>query len=144
MAEWRVCWGYHAVTAWDSHSPFERMRIEIGSIDGTLHLVQCLRKGPAHFKIVDDLHGREVRCIPDDRLRPELERAEIADVWRGRRLRVIGELHFAKGCLQRIEASGIRWLQPSTTIARPEDISDLDFTGGVEPVAYVHAQEEPT
>lgn len=118
--------------------PREKPYREIGSIEGTLQRVERDGYGRPLLYVKLRLDGETIKCVARDSARSEVERHEIADIWKNRRIRVSGTiLYRALGHITQLEADVVHFMRPKEELPRPGDIVDENFTGGLKSEEYL-------
>ncbi len=118
--------------------PRQKPYREIGSIEGTLQRVQRDGYGRPLLYVKSRLAGEPVKCVARDDARSEVERHEIADIWKNRRVRVFGVIHYrALGHITQLDADAVHFLRAKEELPRPSDIVDENFTGGLKSEEYL-------
>jgi hypothetical protein len=68
----------------------------------------------------------------------EVERHEIADIWKNKRVRVFGTIYYkALGQIMQVESDAVQFLRPREELPRSSDIVDENFTGGLKSEEYL-------
>jgi hypothetical protein len=118
--------------------PKEKPYREIGSLEGTLQRVERDGYGRPLLYLKIRVDGETAKCIAHGDAQSEVERHEIADVWRNRRIRVFGTIHYrALGRITQIECDAVQFLRPRDELPRPGEIIDRNFTGGLRSEEYL-------
>lgn len=119
-------------------TPPERAYKELGSIEGTTRAIDRDGYGRLLLYIHTRLTGEDVKCIVRGEAEKKLGEYKVKEIWRNRRVRVYGTLHFkALGRLANIEALEIKFLRDRAELPDIEDILDPDFTGGLRSEEYL-------
>jgi hypothetical protein len=118
--------------------PKEKPYREIGSVEGTLQRVERDGHGRHLLYVKLRLDGEIIKCVARESARTEVERHEIADIWKNRRVRVLGTIYYrALGYITQLEADAVQFLRPKNELPRPGDIVDHNFTGGLKSEEYL-------
>jgi hypothetical protein len=118
--------------------PKEKPYREIGSIEGTLQRVERDGYGRPLLYVKLRLDGEIVKCVARDGARSEVERHEISDIWKNRRVRVFGVIYYrALGYITQLDADAVHFLRAKEELPRPGDIVDVNFTGGLKSEEYL-------
>jgi hypothetical protein len=118
--------------------PKEKPYREIGSIEGTLQRVERDGYGRPLLYVKLRLDGDTVKCVARDGARTEVERHEIADIWKNRRVRVFGLIYYrALGRITQLDADAVHFLRSRDELPQPSDIVDMNFTGGLKSEEYL-------
>jgi len=118
--------------------PKENPYREIGSIEGTLQRVERDGRGHPLLYVKSRLDGETVKCIVSGDARSEVERHEIADIWRNRRIRAFGIIYYrALGHITQLDADVVYFLRSKDELPRAGDIVDINFTGGLKSEEYL-------
>jgi hypothetical protein len=118
--------------------PKEKPYREIGSVEGTLQCVERDGYGRPLLYVKLRLDGEIVKCLVRDGARSEVERHEIAEIWKKRRVRVLGTIFYrALGRITQIEADSVQFLRPKEELPKADDIVDENFTGGLKSEHYL-------
>ncbi len=118
--------------------PKEKPYQEIGSVEGTLQRVERDGYGRPLLYVKLRLDSETVKCLARDSARSEVERHEIADIWKNRRVRVFGTIYYrALGHITQLEADAVQFLRPREELPRPGDIVDENFTNGLNSEEYL-------
>jgi hypothetical protein len=118
--------------------PKEKPYQEIGSIEGTLQGVERdgYHRPLLHVKL--RVNGETVKCIVREGGQSEVERHQIADVWKNQRVRVLGLIHYkALGRIAQVDADVVQFLRPRGELPSASDIIDENFTGGLRSEEYL-------
>lgn len=115
-------------------------RTAYGEIEGRLAAVGTYYKKPALF-LRTVLYG-DVWCILASHLVDQWGDAQrVSDIWKSKKLTVYGRLiYWQGGKLARIEAEAVR--ERSAPPLNIEDLFDVDFTAGLDPVEYLDRLHE--
>jgi hypothetical protein len=108
-----------------------------GTLEGELIDASTFRKQPA-LKLRERSKGRIFWCrIPDAQQAKFAEAASLDDVWKNARVRLRGWIEYNKrGEISGMSAESIQHVSPSPV--KLSDLSDPDFTGGLDPVTYLN------
>jgi hypothetical protein len=118
--------------------PKEKPYREIGSVEGTLQRVERDGYGRPLLYVKLRLDGETVKCVARDSARSQVERHEIADIWRNRRVRLFGTIFYrALGQITQLEADAVQFMRPKEELPRPGDIIDENFTDGLKSEEYL-------
>lgn len=104
---------------------------ELGSLEGYVHRVEKDGHGRPIVRIRLRLTGTIIKCFVAGRAREKVEREQIAEVWSGRRILVVGTIHYkAVGRLSHVNATDVRFFRERGALPGLADIEDVGFTGG--------------
>lgn len=118
--------------------PTEKPYREIGSVEGTLQRVERDGYGRPLLYVKLRLNGETVKCLAGYDARAEVERHEIADIWKNRRIRVFGTIYYRSlGHITQLQADTVQFLRLKEELPRPGDIVDETFTGGLRSEEYL-------
>jgi hypothetical protein len=118
--------------------PKDKPYREIGSVEGALQRVERDGYGRPILWVKLRLAGDTVKCIAGGGAQSEVERHEIAEVWKGRRIRVFGTIHYrAVGHIAQIDCDLVQFLRPTGELPRARDLRDEGFTGGLRSEDYL-------
>jgi hypothetical protein len=118
--------------------PGARPYREVGSLEGYVQRVEKDGFGRPVLRIRVRLTGRVVKCFVSGLAREKIEKHEIAEVWSGRRIRVVGTLHYKSlGHVSHVDASDVRFFRAASELPRLQDIEDTEFTGGRRSEEYI-------
>lgn len=118
--------------------PKEKPYRELGSIEGTLQRVERDGRGHPLLYVKPRLYGDPVKCVARDGARSEVERHEISDIWKNRRVRVFGTIYYRTlGHITQVDADAVHFLRAKEELPRPGDIVDVNFTGGLKSEEYL-------
>lgn len=111
-----------------------------GEIEGRFAGVGTYHKKPALF-LRTTLYG-DVWCVLAPHLIEQWGDAQrLSDVWKGKKLTIFGRLTYWRGGkLARVDAEAIR--EKNVPLMDIEDLFDVDFTGGLDPVEYLEKLHE--
>lgn len=119
-------------------APPERPYKEIGSIEGTARAIERDGFGRVILRIRERLTGEDLKCIVRGEAEEILGRHQIRDIWRNRRVRVHGTMHYrGLGRLNQVEAGTLTFLRDRSDLPDIDDITDVDFTGGMRSEDYL-------
>jgi hypothetical protein len=111
---------------------------EIGGVEGSLQRVERDGYGRPVLYMRLRLDGETVKCLARGDAENEIERHEIAEIWKGRRMRVFGTIYYrAPGQMTQIECDSVQFLRPRDELPRAVDIVDANFTGGLTSEEYL-------
>lgn len=111
---------------------------EQGSVEGCIQGVERDGHGRKLLFLRHRVTGDIVKCVISGKALADVEDHRIADVFRNRRVLVIGRLHYKSvGKLSHIDAQDLRFLRPRSELPQIDDIVDPDFTGGVRSEDYL-------
>jgi hypothetical protein len=112
--------------------PEARPYEELGSIEGFVQSIERDGHGRHIVWVHHRLTGESIKCIVSGDALRELEKHQIRDVWRGRRVQVIGRLYYkGLGLLSQVDAIAVRFLRDRSELPDVDDILDDNFTGGL-------------
>jgi hypothetical protein len=118
--------------------PKEKPYREIGSLEGALQRVERDGYGRPLLDVKLRVSGETVKCIARGSAQSEVERHEIADIWKNKRVRVFGTIYYkALGQIIQIESDAVQFLRPRDELPRANDIIDENFTGGLKSEEYL-------
>ena len=118
--------------------PKDKPYKEVGSIEGTLKSVERDGYGRPLLYVKLRVDGETVKCIVREGARAEVERHQIADIWKNQRVRVFGIIHYkGLGRISQIEADAVQFLRPKGELPTANDIIDENFTGGLKSEEYL-------
>jgi hypothetical protein len=118
--------------------PKEKPYREIGSLEGALQRVERDGYGRPLLYVKLRVSGETVKCITGGSAQSEVERHEIADIWKNKRVRVFGTIYYkALGQITQVEADAVQFLRPREELPRANDIIDENFTGGLKSEEYL-------
>jgi hypothetical protein len=79
-----------------------------------------------------------IKCLARGEAPSEVERHEIADIWKSRLIRVFGTIHYrALGRITQIECDAVHFLRSRGELPRAGDIVDPNFTSGLRSEEYL-------
>ena len=111
---------------------------ELGSVEGYFQNVGQDGYGRRLLIVKSRLTGDDVKCLVSGEAEKQLAQCEIGDVWKRRRLEVIGLLHFkGPGRISHVEAHRLRFFRSKDELPSTDDILDSDFTGGLSSEQYL-------
>ena len=111
---------------------------EIGSLEGYFQGAETDGRGRWIISIRDRISGEPVKCFIPESVLPDIEKHEIGEIWRNRRIQVFGRLHFrTKGNLAHVDVNRIRFFRTNAELPQAGDIIDPDFTGGLKSEEYL-------
>ncbi len=118
--------------------PKEKPYQEIGSLEGYLQRVERDGYGRPLLWVKLRVSGETVKCIAKGDAQTEVEHHEIADIWKNKRVRVFGAIHYkALGQIMQVEADAVQFLRPRDELPRAGEIVDENFTGGLKSEEYL-------
>jgi hypothetical protein len=118
--------------------PRDKPYREIGSIEGALQRVERDGYGRPVLYVRLRLDGETVKCLARGDAESEVERHEIAEIWKSRRIRLFGTIHYrAPGRMTQIECDSVQFLRPQDELPRAIDIVDANFTSGLTSEEYL-------
>jgi hypothetical protein len=111
---------------------------ELGSIEGYFQNVGQDGYGRRLLFVRSRLTGDDVKCFVSGEAEKQLAHCEIGDVWRRRRLEVVGLLHFkGPGRISQVDAYRLRFFRTKDELPRTDEILDDNFTGGLSSEQYL-------
>ncbi len=111
---------------------------EFGSVEGYFQNVGQDGHGRRVLWIKNRLTGDEVKCFVAGEAERQLAHCEIGDVWRRRRLEVVGLLHFkGPSRIQHVDAHRLRFFRSRDELPTTDEILDENFTGGLSTEVYL-------
>ena len=123
----------------------DRPHQEVGSIEGYFQAVERGGHNRRVVHVIERITGDSVRCVAMDSAARELERMEIREIWRYRRVEVSGRIHFgANGQIDHIDADKFRFLRDRASLPQIDDVLDPDFTGGIPAEEYLEKLRDGT
>ena len=112
--------------------PVSKPYRELGAVEGYFQNVGQDGYGRRLLNLRSRLTGEDVKCFVSGEAEKQLAHCEIGDVWRRRRIEVVGLLHFkGPGRLSHVEAHRLRFFKSEDELPDIDDIIDPDFTGGL-------------
>lgn len=119
--------------------PGEKQYKELGSLEGVNRGVFRDHHGRSILHMIHRITGKMVKCILTGVALKKIQQHEIREVLRGRRIRVVGLIHYrGLGKINYVDASDINF--PRTRRAElptARDILDKNFTGGLRTEEYL-------
>lgn len=111
---------------------------ETGSIEGIAHGFDRDGYNNPILKVRHRARGADINCRLSGQALEEIERMKVGEIWRNRRVLLYGTIHFkAPGRILRVDADKIRFLRTSDDLPSLDDITDIDFTGGLTSEEYL-------
>ena len=111
---------------------------EFGSVEGYFQNVGQDGYGRRVLWVRTHLTGDEVKCFVAGEAEKQLAHCEIGDVWKRRRLEVVGLLHFrGPGRIAHVDAHRLRFFRTRDELPSTDDILDENFTGGLATEDYL-------
>lgn len=118
--------------------PVDRPYKELGAVEGFVTSVERDGYGHRILWIKHRLSGNQVKCLLFGAALTTIEQQEIGEVFRGRRLLVMGTVHYkAVDHISQIQATDVKFFPPKSDLPSVDDILDEDFTGGLSSEAYL-------
>jgi hypothetical protein len=118
--------------------PKEKPYREIGSVEGNLQRVERDGYGRPLLWVKLRVSGETIKCIARGTAQSEVERHEIAEIWKNKRVRVFGTIYYkALGQIMQVESDAVQFLRPREELPRPSEIVDENFTGGLKSEEYL-------
>jgi hypothetical protein len=118
--------------------PKEKPYREIGSLEGVLQGVERDGYGRPLLFVKLRVSGETIKCIARGSAQSEVERHEIADIWKNKRVRVFGTIYYkALGQIMQVESDAVQFLRSREELPRSSDIVDENFTGGLKSEEYL-------
>jgi hypothetical protein len=119
-------------------NPIDKPYRELGSIDGITEGVERDGHGRRILNLRHRLTGDTVKCVLSGNALQEIQDHHIAEVYRGRRLRVFGIIHYrGLGRISEVEVTEAEFGKPKTELPTIDDILDENFTGGLRSEEYL-------
>ena len=119
-------------------TPKEKPYRELGSVEGFLKGVDRDGFGRAIVFVKLRLNGEIVKCLTSEIAESEVEKHEIGDVWKNRRVRVVGTIYYKSlGRISKIDADVVQFLRGRDELPSSADIINKDFTGGLASTEYL-------
>lgn len=119
-------------------TPPDRPYKEIGSVEGIARATERDGFNRLILRIHERLTGEDLKCIVRGEAEDTLGERQIKDIWRNRRVRVYGTLHYkGLGRLSQVEATKLKFLRDRVDLPDVDDITDVDFTGGARSEDYL-------
>ena len=111
---------------------------EIGSVEGTPRTIGRDGFGRLVMWLKERLTGEEVKCLLTGEAEDELGEHQIKEIWKSRRLRVFGTLHYkGRGKLNQVDGVKVKFFRDQSDLPDIEDILDENFTGGLSSEEYL-------
>ena len=118
--------------------PKEKPYRELGSAEGFLKGIDRDGFGRAIVYVKLRLNGEIVKCLVSEEAESEVERHQIGDVWKNRRVRVAGTVYYKSlGRISKIDADVVQFLRRRDELPSSSDIINKDFTGGLASTEYL-------
>jgi hypothetical protein len=118
--------------------PKEKPHREIGSLEGVLQGVERDGYGRPLLYVKLRTSGETIKCITRGSAQTEVERHEIGDIWKHKRVRVLGTIYYkALGQIMQVESDAVQFLRPREELPRASEIIDENFTGGLKSEEYL-------
>ena len=118
--------------------PKEKPYRELGSLEGFLKGIDRDGFGHAIIYVKLRLNGEEVKCFVSETAEAEVECHQIGDVWKNRRVRVVGTIHYKSlGRIAKVVTDVVQFLRGRDELPSASDIVDKDFTGGMGSEEYL-------
>jgi hypothetical protein len=118
--------------------PEEKPYREIGSLEGVLQGVERDGYGRPLLFVKLRVSGETIKCIARGSAQSEVERHEIADIWKNKRVRVFGTIYYkVLGQIFQVESDAVQFLRPTEELHRASEIVDENFTGGLKSEEYL-------
>lgn len=119
-------------------TPIPKPYREIGSVEGFFKSVERDGWGRPLLWVRHRLTGDDLKCLVSGDALTQVEKHEIGEVWRNRRVQVLGTIHFkSPGRISQVDATKVRFLRKRSELPDLEDIVDPDFTGGLRSEDYL-------
>jgi hypothetical protein len=119
-------------------APREKPYREFGSIEGLNRGVFRDARGHRILYIIHRITGKKVRCVLSGAALEKIEGHLIGEVTQGRRVRVIGTIHYIDiGKVGRVEATDLEFPRLKRELPNANDIVDENFTGGLRTEDYI-------
>lgn len=118
--------------------PQEKPYRELGSVEGFLKGVDRDGFGHAIVYVKLRLNGEIVKCLASETVESEVEKHQIGDVWKNRRVRVSGTIYYKSlGRISKIDADVVQFLRRRDELPSSSDIINKDFTSGLASTEYL-------
>ncbi len=118
--------------------PKEKPYRELGSVEGFLKGIDRDGFGRAIVYVKLRLDGEIVKCLVSEIAESEVERHQIGDVWKNRRVRVAGTIYYKSiGRISKVDADVVQFLRRRDELPSSSDIINKDFTGGLASAEYL-------
>jgi hypothetical protein len=119
-------------------APPDRPYKELGAIEGYFDSVGKDGYGHRLLWIRHRLTGNTIKCTLDGPALESIGHHEIHEVFRGRRLLVIGTIYYKSlGHISQIQADQVRFFPAAGELPGVDDILDKNFTGGLSSEEYL-------
>ena len=119
-------------------APKEKPYRELGSVEGFLKGIDRDGFGRAIVYVKLRLDGEIVKCLVSEIAESEVERHQIGDVWKNRRVRVAGTIYYKSlGRISKVDADVVQFLRRRDELPSSSDIINKDFTGGLASTEYL-------
>ena len=111
---------------------------ELGSVEGFLKGIERDGFSRAIVYVKLRLNGEIVKCLVSETAESEVERHQIGDVWKNRRVRIVGTIYYKNlGRISKIDADVVQFLRSREELPSSSDIINKDFTGGLASIEYL-------
>lgn len=111
---------------------------ELGSIEGVTEGVERDGLGRRILYIKHRLTGESVKCFLSGSALEAVEDSRIAEVYRSRRIRVFGIVHYRSlGRIRDVDVTEAEFGRPRAELPSIDDILDENFTGGLRSEDYL-------
>lgn len=119
-------------------APKEKPYRELGSVEGFLKGVERDGFSRAIVYVKLRLNGEIVKCLASEMAESEVEKHQIGDVWKNRRVRVAGTIYYKSlGRISKIDADVVQFLRGRGELPSSSDIINKDFTAGLTSTEYL-------
>ena len=119
-------------------TPGDKPYRELGAIEGVIESVERDGFGRRILSVKHRLTGETIKCVLSGNALEAVEDHRIADVYRSRRLRVFGIIHYRSlGRIREIDATEAEFGRPRAELPSVDDILDENFTGGLRSEDYL-------
>jgi hypothetical protein len=119
-------------------TPSERPYKEFGSVEGLNRGVFRDAKNRRILVITHRITGKRIKCVLRGIALEKIEEHQISDVLRGRRVLVIGTIHYSgPGKVGHVDAVDLEFPRPKRELPNADDIIDENFTGGLRTEDYL-------
>jgi hypothetical protein len=121
-------------------TPGDKPYREIGSIEGVTEGVERDGHGRRILYVKHRLTGDTIKCFLFGNALEDIQDHRIAEVYRSRRLRVFGTIHYRSlGRITQVDVTEAEFGRPRAELPSVDDILDQNFTGGLRSEDYLEA-----